>query len=38
MGTNKKMWRKALLVMAVMVLVGFGAAACNLFYWQIVRG
>ena len=37
-GTREKMWRKALVLTAVLVFVGFGAAAGSLFYWQIVRG
>ena len=32
------MWRKALIVTAVLVFVGFGAAAVSLFRWQILRG
>lgn len=32
------MWRKALVLTAVLVFLGFGAAAGSLFYWQIVRG
>ena len=37
-GTREKMWRKALVLTAVLVFLGFGAAAGSLFYWQIVRG
>lgn len=37
-GKTEKMWRKALIVTAVLVFVGFGAAAVSLFRWQILRG
>ena len=37
-GTREKMWRKALVLTAILVFLGFGAAAGSLFYWQIVRG
>lgn len=37
-GTTEKMWRKALLLTAALVFVGFGAAAVSLFRWQILRG
>lgn len=32
------MWRKALLLTAALVFVGFGAVVISLFRWQIVRG
>ena len=37
-GTTEKMWRKALLLTAALVFVGFGAVVISLFRWQIVRG
>ena len=37
-GKTEKMWRKALIVTAVLVFVGFGAAVVSLFRWQILRG
>lgn len=37
-GTREKMWRKALVLTAILVFLGFGAAVGSLFYWQIVRG
>lgn len=32
------MWRKALLLTAALVFVGFGAVVISLFRWQIIRG
>ena len=37
-GTTEKMWRKALLLTAALVFVGFGAVVISLFRWQIIRG
>ena len=37
-GTPEKMWRKALLLTAALVFVGFGAVVISLFRWQIIRG
>ena len=37
-GTTEKIRRKALVLTAVLVLAGFGAAAGSLFNWQILRG
>lgn len=37
-GVMEKMRQKAMGFTAALVLVGFGAAACSLFHWQIVKG
>lgn len=37
-GTTEKIKKKAMAVMAVLVFLGFGAAALSLFHWQILQG
>lgn len=37
-GTTEKIKKKAMAVMAVLVFLGFGAAAISLFHWQILQG
>lgn len=37
-GNTEKMWRRAMILTAVLVLGGFGAVIFSLFRWQVLRG